>query len=342
MAKKYLITGGAGFIGANYVNRLLARGETVTVFDNLSRPGVAANLDWLRAGYGADSFRFLAGDVRDFQSLRKVMQGQDVVVHLAGQTAVTVSVDDPRKDFETNGMGTFNTLEAARQTEPCPIFVYASTNKVYGSLNRERIIEKETRYAFHNLREGITELQPLDFHSPYACSKGLGDQYVLDYHRTYGMPTVVLRQSAICGPRQMGMEDQGWLAWFMIAAVKERPIKIFGDGKQVRDILHIDDLLDVYDAVIENIGVTAGRVYNIGGGPGQTLSVWREFGPMLEGLVNHSLPVTFAPFRPSDQLIYCSNIARAKSDFGWLPKIPVSEIVERLYRWVTANQSMFG
>ena len=341
MAKRYLITGGAGFIGSNYVNRLLGRGDTVTIFDNLSRCGVAANVTWLRQCHGADAFKLVVGDVRNYKKLQEVMPGHDVVVHLAGQTAVTASVDDPRSDFEINGLGTFNTLEAVRQIEPHPIFIYASTNKVYGSLHQEKIIEEETRYVFRDLQQGISERQPLDLHSPYGCSKGIGDQYVLDYNRTYGMPTVVLRQSAICGPRQMGMEGQGWLAWFMIAALKGRPIRVFGDGKQVRDILYIQDLLDVYDAVIENIAVTAGQVYNIGGGSARMLSVWSEFGPLLEGLLKRPLPVSFAPWRPSDQLVYCSDIAKAESDFGWSPTISVEESIERLYQWIKANCTLF-
>jgi len=235
MTKRYLVTGGAGFIGCNYVHRLLGRGEQVTVYDNHSRRGTEANVAWLRGQYGVDSFRLVVEDVRDYDALAEATRDIDIVVHLAGQTAVTTSVLDPRSDFEDNALGAFNALEAARHAGTDPIFLYASTNKVYGGMEEVAVLEQETRYAYFPL--GIPETQLLDFHSPYGCSKGAGDQYVRDYARIYGLRTVVLRQSCIYGPRQMGIEDQGWVAWFIIAALTGQPITIYGNGKQVRDVL---------------------------------------------------------------------------------------------------------
>jgi len=340
--RHYLITGGAGFIGCNYVHRLLQRGDSVTVYDNLSRRGADANLAWLRAQHGEDAFRACVADVRDAAALMEVLPGVDVVVHLAGQTAVTTSVEDPRSDFEHNALGTFNVLEAARQVGTQPIILYASTNKVYGGMEDVAVEELETRYAYRDLPLGVAESQPLDFHSPYGCSKGCGDQYVRDYARIYGLPTVVLRQSCIYGPRQMGVEDQGWIAWFIIAAVTGHPITIYGDGKQVRDVLYVDDLLDVYDAAIANIAVAAGQVYNVGGGPAHTMSVWAEFHAILSRLMGREIPARHHDWRPGDQRIYVSDIRKAKRDLGWSPQVGIEEGIERLYRWVMAHRELFA
>ncbi|MGD2104232.1 MAG: GDP-mannose 4,6-dehydratase [Anaerolineae bacterium] len=669
----YLVTGGAGFIGCNYVHRLLDRSEHVIAYDNLSRRGAEANATWLREEHGADAFELQVSDVRDAGALRECMEGVDVVVHLAGQTAVTTSVEDPRSDFQDNALGTFNVLEAARLSERKPIVLYASTNKVFGEMVETEVEEKETRYAYRHRPNGISEAQPLDFHSPYGCcysadtdilsdsgwkkfyeltpedkvltynmerkvaeyqtptehfahsysgkmyvqrnrrletcvtpnhkmlvswdcdhdelknprllearqvdgksmayllaadcsagevpeffvlpaakagkyrhrfparsipmddwlrflgwyiseghcyenqktvswtvtlttrsrteeaiavmeaiglspvidqhhvkatsrqlyeyvkglgrsheksvpqeikclspeklaillkslldgdgnrqsrhgwryttvsqrladdvqeiaikcgmassvsldqegyyrvyigttrtaqcnlgqnrsewvdydgmvycvevpnstvmvrqngyaffsgnSKGAGDQYVRDYARVYGLPTVVLRQSCIYGPRQMGVEDQGWVAWFVIAAVQGKPITIYGDGKQVRDVLFVDDLLDAYDAAVERIETAAGEVYNIGGGPEHTMSVWAEFQPLLEGLVGRSIPVTYDDWRPGDQRIYVSDIRKAERELGWRPRVGVNEGIRRLYEWVESNQDLFA
>ena len=340
--RHYLVTGGAGFIGCNYVHRLLQRGDSVTIYDNLSRRGTDANLAWLRAQHGDDAFRVRIADVRDAAALTEALPGVDVIVHLAGQTAVTTSVDDPRGDFEHNALGTFNVLEAARQVGTQPIVLYASTNKVYGGMEDVAVEELETRYAYRDLPLGVAESQPLDFHSPYGCSKGCGDQYVRDYARIYGLPTVVLRQSCIYGPRQMGVEDQGWVAWFIIAAVTGHPITIYGDGKQVRDVLYVDDLLDMYDAAIANIAVAAGQVYNVGGGPAHTMSVWAEFRAILTRLMGREIPVRYRDWRPGDQRIYVSDIRKAERDLGWRPQVGVEEGIERLYRWVMANRSLFA
>jgi CDP-paratose 2-epimerase len=338
---RYLVTGGAGFIGCNYVHRLLSRGHEVVLYDNLSRRGTEANLAWLRKQHRDDSFRLIAADLRDFAVLVEATKGIDVIVHLAGQTAVTTSVDDPRSDFEDNALGTFNALEAARQAGASPIFLYSSTNKVYGRMEDVAVVEKETNYTYRNFRYGIPETHPLDFRSPYGCSKGAGDQYVRDYSRIYGLPTVVFRQSCIYGPRQMGVEDQGWVAWFIIAAVTGQPITIYGDGKQVRDVLYVDDLLDVYDAAIARIDVAAGQAYNIGGGPAQTMSVWAEFGSMLERLMGRAIPVSYSDWRPGDQRIYVSDIGKAKQELGWQPKIGVETGIHRLFEWVVANEALF-
>lgn len=341
MSKHYLVTGGAGFIGSNYVARLLARGERVTVYDNLSRAGGPRNIEWLRATYGQDAFQLVVGDLRDAALLTSTARTADTIIHLAGQVAVTTSVLHPREDFEDNALGTFNMLEAARLSGRNPVILYASTNKVYGGMEEVRVVERETRYEYADLPEGMPETQPLDFHSPYGCSKGTGDQYVRDYARIYDLPTVVLRQSCIYGPRQFGVEDQGWIAWFVIAVLLGKPITIYGDGKQIRDVLHVEDLMNAYDAVIAQIDQAAGQVYNIGGGSQNTLSIWAECGPLLEKLFGRSIPITWSDWRPGDQKVYVSDIRKAKAKLGWQPQISVEEGVSQLYQWVRENQGLF-
>ncbi len=341
MASKFLITGGAGFIGSNYVSRLLQRGEQVTVFDNLSRAGSRLNLEWLRETYGDKSFKLVVGDVRDAKAILDASRDANVIVHLAAQVAVTTSVTKPREDFEINAYGTFNVMEAARASKNRPVVLYASTNKVYGGMDDVAIVEQPTRYTYADLPLGAPETQPLDFHSPYGCSKGSGDQYVRDYHRIYDLPTVVFRQSCIYGTRQFGVEDQGWVAWFVIAAVAGHPISLYGDGKQVRDVLFVDDLLNLYDAAVEKIGVAAGQVYNVGGGSANTISVWAEFCPLLEKLVGHPLPVRYDDWRPGDQKVYISDIRKAENELGWKPRTGIQAGVQRLFDWVSANRSLF-
>lgn len=341
MPKSYLITGGAGFIGSNYVYRLLERGETVTIYDNLSRAGGSKNLDWLEESFGKNGSKLIVGDVADVALLTEAAKNADVIVHLAGQVAVTTSVMNPRDDFEANALGTFNTLEAARASGRDPVFIYASTNKVYGRMEDVALSEEPTRWRYADLEHGCPETQPLDFHSPYGCSKGSGDQYVRDYARIYGLRTVVMRQSCIYGPRQFGIEDQGWVAWFIIAAVLGRQITLYGDGKQVRDVLHVDDLLDVYDIAIEKIDVAAGQVYNIGGGPENVMSVWVEFGPMLEKLLGREIPVARGDWRPGDQKVFYADIRKAERELGWKPQIGVERGVERLFEWVQENKDLF-
>lgn len=341
MARKFLVTGGMGFIGSNYVNRLLRRGEEVVVYDNLSRSGAPKNLSWLRQQYGRDAFRMIVGDIRDATLLASVVSEADVIVHLASQVAVTTSVLHPRDDFEVNALGTFNLLEAARLSKKQPIVFYASTNKVYGGMETVPVRETETRYEYVDLPEGIPETQPLDFHSPYGCSKGAGDQYTRDYHRIYGLPTVVFRQSCIYGPRQFGIEDQGWVAWFIIALLTGKPITIYGNGKQVRDLLHVEDLLDAYDAALERIDVAAGQIYNIGGGAENTLSVWKELQPILEGLNGGEIGVKWGAWRPGDQWIYVSDTRKARTELGWQPRVTVKAGIPLLFQWARDNQHLF-
>ncbi|HEX7395172.1 MAG TPA: GDP-mannose 4,6-dehydratase [Anaerolineaceae bacterium] len=341
MAQKFLITGGAGFIGSNFVSRLLQRGEQVTIFDNLSRSGSRHNLEWLRETYGDNTFKLVIGDVRDAKAIQDVARESNVIVHLAAQVAVTTSVFKPREDFEINAFGTFNVLEAARASRKNPVVLYSSTNKVYGGMDDVEVVEQSTRYNYATLPNGASETQPLDFHSPYGCSKGAGDQYVRDYFRIYDLPTVVFRQSCIYGTRQFGVEDQGWVAWFVIAAITGHAISIYGDGKQVRDILFVEDLLDAYDAALSQINRAAGKVYNLGGGANNTLSIWEEFCPLLEKMVGHSIPVTKGDWRPGDQKVYISDISKAEKELGWKPRIGVKEGVQRLFDWVSANRSLF-
>ncbi len=338
--KKTLITGGCGFIGANYVDRLLSRGERVVAFDNLSRPGAKKNAEWLRLKHGS-KFELICADIRSAPAITAAAREAEAIFHFAGQVAVTTSVTDPRADFEINALGTFNVLEAARLSGRNPIFLYASTNKVYGGMDEAVVIEKPTRYEYRDWPGGVSEQQPLDFHSPYGCSKGAADQYVRDYQRIYGLRTVVFRQSAIYGYRQFGLEDQGWLAWFIIAAVLNKPITIYGDGKQVRDVLFISDLLDAYDAAAARIDQIAGQVYNIGGGPGNTLSIWAEFGPLLEKLTGRTIPFAHGDWRQGDQKVCVYNLAKAQAELGWSPKIGVPEGIEKLYRWVKENITLF-
>lgn len=341
LVNTFLVTGGAGFIGSNLVHRLLSMGKQVTIYDNLSRAGSSRNLAWLRAEHGVDSFELIEADVRDVGSLNKAVVNKDVIVHLAGQVAVTTSVTDPREDMEINAIGTFNVLEAARQFGNDPILLYASTNKVYGGMEDVPVTLRGQRWEYEDLPFGASEDQNLDFHSPYGCSKGTGDQYARDYYRIYGLRTVVFRQSCIYGPRQFGVEDQGWVAWMVIAASTGRPITIFGDGKQIRDLLHVSDLIDGYLAAIENIDITKGQVFNMGGGSGNTLSVWSELGPMLSGFLGKQVEVGYADWRPGDQRVFVADIRKAKKVFGWQPKINAQEGVRQLFDWVKANIDEF-
>jgi CDP-paratose 2-epimerase len=338
---KILITGGAGFIGTNAARAFSEDGHYVVVFDNLSRRGTEANQEWLREN---TSTAFSQGDLRNSQDLDAVFRDHrdiDVVLHLAAQTAVTTSVDDPREDFEINAQGTFNLLEAVRASSCDPVFIYASTNKVYGGLEDVVIEERPTRYTYRDFPDGIPESHTVDFHSPYGCSKGAADQYVRDYERIYGVRTVVFRQSCIYGYRQFGIEDQGWVAWFTLAAIAGLPITIYGDGKQVRDILFIDDLITAYRAAMERIDKARGRIYNIGGGPDLTISIWAEFGEILQDLVGKPLPVTYSEWRPGDQPVYVSDIGLAERDLGWRPTVDVRTGIARLHGWIRENLDLF-
>lgn len=338
--RRALITGGAGFIGSNLAHHLLTRGEEVIIYDNLARPGTEKNIAWLRSNHG-EAFKLILGDVRDAQRLEEVVEGAEVIYHLAAQVAVTTSVLNPREDFEVNALGTLNLLEAARNSPQRPALLFTSTNKVYGGLEGVEVVEGETRYRFATLPQGVAESYPLDFHSPYGCSKGAADQYVRDYARIYGLRTVVFRMSCIYGPRQFGNEDQGWLAHFVISSFLGRPITIYGDGKQVRDLLYIDDLLRAFNLAVEGIEASAGQIYNIGGGKENALSVWVEFKEILEELLGRPVEVAFGPWRPGDQKIYISDISKAERDLGWRPEVGVKEGVKRLFDWVVENRELF-
>ncbi len=328
-----LITGGAGFIGSNLAAYYLKQGNRVTLYDNLSRNHVRENIAWLETINKAN-LSVIEKDVRDSDSLNAAIKSQDVIFHEAGQTAVTTSLVDPRHDFEVNAWGTFNLLEAVRQHNPSAIVFFASTNKVYGGLPDVKLALQGERYVATEIR-GVSEARPLDFHSPYGCSKGTADQYIHDYSRSYGLKTVVFRQSCIYGEHQFGVEDQGWVAHFAAQAIKNAPISIFGDGKQVRDLLSIDDLVQGYDQALQQIDKTAGDVFNMGGGMDNTASLI-EVIHQLETLSGHSIPLSFTAERVGDQKYYVSDVAKAKQIFGWEPTINVTTGVSRLYTWLSA------
>ncbi|NJN16372.1 MAG: NAD-dependent epimerase/dehydratase family protein [Oscillochloris sp.] len=339
-----LVTGGAGFIGCNLVARLLRRGDHVTIFDNLSRPRTPHNLAWLEQIAAATPGRLemVRADIRDADALVQAAKDVAAIFHLAGQVAVTTSVLDPRSDFEINALGTFNVLEAARTAPKPPAVIYASTNKVYGGMEDLTIVEDATRYRYRDLPYGIDEARPLDFHSPYGNSKGSGDQYVRDYARIYGIPTVVLRQSAIYGPRQFGVEDQGWAAHFVIAAQTGKPISIYGDGKQVRDMLFIDDLIDLYEVVLANVERLSGQIFNVGGGPQHSISIWREFQPLLTRFAEDVVEAAhYGDWRPGDQPVCILDIRKAERELGWKPQVDVETGLRRLWDWVAANIELF-
>lgn len=340
-SQNVLITGGAGFIGSNLAHLLLNEGHRVTIYDNISRYGCEANLGWLRQSHGQNEFRIIVDSVTNFDALCRAVEGVDRIYHLAGQVAVTTSVQNPRYDFENNALGTFNTLEAARMVGNNPIFIYASTNKVYGRMENVEVVEEATRYQYADQSFCVSETQPLDFHSPYGCSKGIGDQYTRDYARIYGLRTVVMRQSCIYGYRQFGLEDQGWVAWFIIAALKGRPITIYGNGKQVRDVLFVNDLLNAYEAAVQNIDIAAGQIYNIGGGKNNTISIWAEFGTLIEEQIGRKIQVRYGDWRPGDQPIYISDIRKAENEIGWQPRVSIHEGVINLLEWIRNNQDIF-
>lgn len=302
------------------------------MLDNASRQGVQHNLEWLWERWGS-KFHFIQGDIRDFETVRSAMEGAQVVYHLAAQVAVTKSIANPREDFEINALGTLNVLEAARQAWPHPIVVFASTNKVYGSMEHLNIVEKETRYELPEYPHGIPETFPVDFHSPYGCSKGAADQYVRDYYRIYGIPTIVFRMSCIYGPRQFGNEDQGWMAYFVLTTLRGGSLTIYGDGKQVRDVLYVNDLMDAFLGVVEHIDKTAGQVYNIGGGPKNSISIWAEFQEHLKAAIGKMPSVHYADWRAGDQKVYISDTRKAWEDFGWEPKVNLREGLEQLIKW---------
>lgn len=341
MIKKLLITGGAGFIGSNLADYFFRKGYEITIFDNFKRLGTRDNLYWLKSS--RQRIRVIEGDIRNESDMKKAVKNQDIIFHMAAQVAVTSSVSDPKNDFQTNAWGTFNLLEAVRTiSTKAPIIIFASTNKVYGQMDGLKTEELKTRYMYQDLPLGISEKTLLDFHSPYGCSKGAADQYIHDYSRIYGIPTVVFRQSCIYGPRQFGIEDQGWIAWFIIATSLEKPISIYGDGKQVRDVLYVDDLVRLFEIAVKKINIARGKIYNVGGGAPNTLSVWSEFGPILEKLFGKKIKVTYKDWRPGDQKVYVSDITKVNRELGWKPQVKVTDGITRLYRWVQDNKSLFN
>lgn len=335
---KIIVTGAAGFIGSAFVHSMATVPDTQTVgVDNLSRRGAASNLSWLRQHAPTHVFEKLdVTSASDMDDLLRRHRDADAIVHLAAQTAVTTSIEDPQRDFEANARGTLNVLEAVRRHAPAAAFLFASTNKVYGSLEHEAMVNHGERYELARSPQGISESCPLDFHSPYGCSKGAADQYVRDYARIYGMRTVVFRQSCIYGPRQYGFEEQGWVAWFAIAAATGAPITVFGDGCQVRDLLWIDDLCDLYRSAITDIDSVKGRVYNIGGGAANALSV-RQVLRMLEELYGRPLHSAQGPWRLGDQRIFIADTGNVTRDLGWTPTTSAADGIARLVAWVTAS-----
>lgn len=334
---KILITGGLGFIGVNTA-LTLGNNHEIFVIDNLSRKGNIENYTTLKKKI---NFTLFNKDIRNYFDLEEIFKQNkfDAIIHLAGQVAVTSSYRNPREDFEINCLGTFNILECIRKYSPDTILLFSSTNKVYGDFKSE-IEEKDTRYIYGNEVKGISEDQKLDFHSPYGCSKGSADQYVRDYHRMYGLKTVVLRQSCIYGPNQFGIEDQGWVSWFSIASLFDKNITVYGNGKQVRDVLHVSDLIELYMSVIDNIEICSGKIYNVGGGIDNTLSLL-ELLDLLKTKLNKNIQYSFSDWRPGDQKIYISDIENIKKDIGWEPKINVIEGLNLMFDWIIDNKQIF-
>ncbi len=315
--RRVLITGGAGFLGVNAAAHLIKHGWHATLLDNLSRPGTERNLKWLLTRYPTRA-TFVKEDVRNAGALAEHVKGQDAVLHLAAQVAVTTSLVDPDTDFDVNARGTLNVLEAVRRHNREVPVVFASTNKVYGKLE-------------HN-NGPCRESQPIDFHSPYGCSKGAADQYVRDYARCFQMNTVVLRQSCIYGAHQYGTEDQGWVAHFVHSILKDRPLTIYGDGTQVRDLLDARDLCALYELTIDKIAITRGEIYNVGGGPANARNLLEVIDQIGE-LTGHKPQHSFAGWREGDQAYYVSDVAKAKQELGWEPAIDFDRGVRDLIAW---------
>lgn len=339
---KLLITGGCGFLGSNLAVDALARGDDLVVFDNLYRNGSHENLCWLQQ---QGRFRFEHGDIRNQNDITRVVREfqPDAIFHLAGQVAMTTSIANPRMDFEVNVMGTHNLLEAVRQHAPQAIVIYSSTNKVYGDLEQYSYRETESRYECIEHPFGFDESTQLDFHSPYGCSKGAADQYMLDYARIFGLNTVVFRHSSMYGGRQFSTYDQGWVGWFCQKAGEakkralEKPFTISGNGKQVRDVLHADDMKRLYLAAVANIEKAKGQAFNIGGGINNSLSLLDLF-RLLEEIASVKLNYTKLPVRESDQRVFVADISKAKKLLDWQPKVSSREGVRRMLEWVEQIQ----
>lgn len=338
-----LITGGAGFIGTNVADYYLTLGQPVVIYDNLSRPGVELNLDWIRAKHGS-LVQVEQADILNGKRLREAIQGASKVFHFAAQVAVTTSLESPIHDFEINARGTLNVLEALRNLRQPPPLVFTSTNKVYGALQDVRLRSTNTRYEpeLRSVRaHGFDERRPLDFHSPYGCSKGAAEQYVLDYARTFRLPAVVFRMSCIYGPHQFGTEDQGWVAHFLIRALEGRPITVYGDGRQVRDILFVDDLVEAFVRAHESMPLVSGQAFNLGGGSSRTISLL-ELVESISELQDAAPQVRFDQWRPADQQFYVSDIRKFSAATGWQPKVGVREGLERLCHWLRESVASSG
>lgn len=334
-----VITGGSGFVGANLAERLLEAGRDVVLFDNLSRAGVVENARGLKQRFG-DRVRLVVGDVRDRQALRSVIQEAGAVFHLAAQVAVTTSLVEPLHDFEVNARGTLNVLEALRALPQPPPLIFTSTNKVYGALSDVALDEGAARYQPRDptiARDGIDERRPLAFCSPYGCSKGAADQYVLDYAHSFELPAIVLRMSCIYGPKQFGTEDQGWVAHFLIRAAQRQPVTLYGDGKQVRDVLFISDLIEAFLLGEQRIDALRGQAFNLGGGPSNVISLL-ELLELAAELNGASVPRCHAPSRVGDQPYYVSNHARFSALTGWRPRVGVASGVGMLHEWLLAHR----
>lgn len=336
-----MIFGGAGFIGSNWARYLLTKTDVrVQVFDNLSRRGVRHNLDALQeTAKNSDRLRITIGDVRNAELVNEAVSSANEIYHFAAQVAVTSSLEDPRFDFDVNVGGTINILEAARRTGRRPLLVFTSTNKVYGHLNSYRVSFTPSRCDFA-AADAISESQPLDFYSPYGCSKGAADQYVHDYARIYGLPTVVFRMSCIAGPSQFGNEDQGWVAHFLYSALKEKEISIYGDGRQVRDVLAVQDLVRAFDAVRLHRERVAGQVFNVGGGRKNSISLL-ELMEEIRDLTGIAPQYQFHPARPGDQLVYVTDYSKLQRLTGWRPKMNVPDIIESIYAWWKDHHGLF-
>ena len=329
---KVFISGGAGFIGSNLAHKHLSRGDKVLVYDNFSRKGTELNAKWLKKDApNVKNLKIIKGDVRDYVKLSKYLRNFDIIYHEAAQVAVTTSLVDPITDFEINAGGTVNMLEAFRKYSKNAVFVYASTNKVYGNLEDLKCKVKNKKYVFSSkdYKKGISEKRGLDFHSPYGCSKGTGDQYVRDYGRVFDLKTVVFRQSCIYGQRQFGNEDQGWVMHFVKSMVNEKKLSIYGDGMQIRDILHVDDLINAYFLAVKKIKISKGKVYNIGGGVKNSISLL-ELISIMEKKVTSRIKYSFSNWREGDQKIYISDCTKLENELGWKPKINKVEGVDRL------------
>jgi CDP-paratose 2-epimerase len=338
--RSILIFGGAGFIGSNWAHWLLANTDAnIHVFDNLSRSGVRHNLESLRQLAGnSGRVKVTIGDVRHSGEVDRAVRDATEIYHFAAQVAVTTSLIDPQLDFDTNLRGTFNILEGIRKAGHKPFLLFTSTNKVYGELNEHLLVSSRTRYEFRDI-VGITERQPLDFHSPYGCSKGAADQYVRDYARMFGIPTVVFRMSCIAGQRQFGNEDQGWVAHFLYSAMQRIPLVIYGDGRQVRDVLCVDDLIRAFDAVRSNQEITRGQVYNVGGGEANTTSLL-ELVEQIENLIHRPVEFVKDETRPGDQLVYVTDYSKLNRATGWKPQVSVRQTLVRIQDWWKKNRDV--